>query len=74
MTYLRDLRLRGVHQELKDATPGTRTVEGIAYSWGFLHMGRFAASYRRTFGEVPSQTLRRLPTRRGGNGGRSAVA
>jgi AraC-like DNA-binding protein len=61
MTYLRDLRLRGIHEELKTATPGTTTVETVAYSWGMLHLGRFAAAYRRTFGEVPSQTLKRPP-------------
>jgi AraC-like DNA-binding protein len=61
MTYLRDLRLRGIHEELKKATPATTTVETVAYSWGMLHMGRFAAAYRRTFGEVPSQTLKRPP-------------
>ena len=62
MTYLRDLRLRGIHEELKKATPATTTVEGVAYRWGMLHMGHFAAAYRRTFGEVPSQTLKRPPT------------
>ena len=73
MTYLRDLRLRGVHEELKAALPGTRTVEGIAYSWGVLHLGRFAASYRQTFGELPSETLRRPPRSGGGHGLRSAL-
>jgi AraC-like DNA-binding protein len=61
MTYLRDLRLRGIHVELVGATPGTTTVESVAYSWGMLHMGRFAAAYRRAFGEAPSQTLKRPP-------------
>jgi AraC-like DNA-binding protein len=61
MTYLRDLRLRGIHEELKKATPATTTVETVAYSWGMLHMGRFAAAFHRTFGEVPSQTLKRPP-------------
>jgi AraC-like DNA-binding protein len=61
MTYLRELRLRGIHEDLKKATPATTTVESVAYSWGMLHMGRFAAAYRRTFGEVPSQTLKRPP-------------
>jgi AraC-like DNA-binding protein len=59
MTYLRDLRLRGIHGELVRAAPGARTVESVAYQWGMLHMGRFAAAYRREFGEAPSQTLRR---------------
>lgn len=61
MTYLRDLRLRGVHEELLRAAPGTTNVETVAYGWGLLHMGRFAAAYRSTFGEAPSQTLRRPP-------------
>jgi AraC-like DNA-binding protein len=62
MAYLRDLRLKGVHADLTRAVPGTTTVEKVAYSWGMLHMGRFAAAYRRAFGELPSQTLRRPPT------------
>lgn len=61
MTYLRDLRLTLIHADLKKATPATTTVEAVAYRWGMLHMGRFAAAYRRTFGELPSQTLKRPP-------------
>lgn len=61
MTYLRDLRLRNIHAELKQATPATTTVETVAYSWGMVHMGRFAAFYRQAFDEVPSQTLKRPP-------------
>jgi AraC-like DNA-binding protein len=59
MTYLRELRLRGIHEDLKRSTPVTATVESVAYSWGMVHMGRFAAAYRQAFGEVPSQTLKR---------------
>jgi AraC-like DNA-binding protein len=66
MTYLRDLRLQGIHEALAKASPGTTTVETVAYSWGMLHMGRFAAAYRRTFGELPSQTLKRPPLQRPG--------
>lgn len=61
MTYLRDLRLAGIHEELKRAAPGTTTVETVAYSWGMVHLGRFAAAYRQAVGELPSQTLRRQP-------------
>jgi AraC-like DNA-binding protein len=60
MTYLRELRLRGIHEELKQATPPTK-VETVAYRWGMQHLGRFAAAYRQTFGELPSQTLQRAP-------------
>lgn len=61
MSYLRDLRLNGIHEELKRATSVATTVESVAYRWGMLHMGRFAAAYRRTFGELPSQTLKAPP-------------
>jgi transcriptional regulator GlxA family with amidase domain len=61
MAYLRDLRLNGIHEELRRAAPSTTTVETVAYRWGMLHLGRFAAAYRGTFGELPSQTLRTPP-------------
>lgn len=61
MAYLRALRLNGIHEELKRATPATTTVEAVAYRWGMLHMGRFAAAYRETFGVLPSQTLKTPP-------------
>jgi AraC-like DNA-binding protein len=61
MTYLRDVRLRGIHGELVRVVPGATTVESVAYRWGMMHMGRFAAAYRQAFGESPSQTLKRPP-------------
>jgi AraC-like DNA-binding protein len=35
------------------------TVASIAVACGFPHLGRFAAAYKRRFGESPSETLRR---------------
>jgi len=61
MTYLRDVRLRRTHDELRAAAPDSTTVSAVASRWGIVHMGRFAAAYRRSFGEAPSQTLARLP-------------
>jgi AraC-like DNA-binding protein len=58
MAYLREVRLSRVHQELREAGPGQSTVTEIAYRCGFVHLGRFAASYRRRYGVSPSQTLR----------------
>jgi len=34
-------------------------VTDVANSWGFWHMGQFAADFRRQFGELPSETVRR---------------
>ncbi|MFD7662346.1 AraC family transcriptional regulator [Streptomyces sp. NPDC059788] len=57
MAYLRDVRLRRVRDELRGAGPGELSVGEVAYRWGFVHLGRFARSYRERFGETPSQTL-----------------
>jgi AraC-like DNA-binding protein len=59
MAYLRDVRLARVHGELLDADPDEVTTTQIAYRWGFTHLGRFAAAYRRKYGVAPSETLRR---------------
>jgi transcriptional regulator GlxA family with amidase domain len=64
MTYLRDLRLQRVRAILERAAPWSTTVEAVASRHGFVHMGRFAASYRASFGEIPSATLAR-PSREG---------
>ncbi|GIF03354.1 AraC family transcriptional regulator [Actinoplanes siamensis] len=58
LTYLRRLRLDGVHADLSRADPGAATVSEVAYSWGFTHLGRFAGAYRARFGVAPSTTLR----------------
>lgn len=57
MAYLQELRLQAVHQELL-STEQRRSVGEIALKWGFLHLGRFAAEYRKRFGELPSHTGR----------------
>ena len=63
-TYLKALRLNGARRELRDVEPDTKTVSEVAMRWGFLHVGQFAADFRRMFGELPSATLRggRNPT------------
>jgi AraC-like DNA-binding protein len=57
MAYLQELRLAAVHRELTEAPP-TVTVADVALRLGFTHLGRFAAEYKRRFGQLPSQTLR----------------
>jgi AraC-like DNA-binding protein len=58
LTYLRRLRLEGVHAELSRAGPGQVSVSEVASRWGFTHLGRFAGAYRERYGVTPSQTLR----------------
>ncbi|MEI5097611.1 AraC family transcriptional regulator [Streptomyces sp. PmtG] len=59
MAYVREVRLRQVHEELTAAGPGETCVSDVAHRWGFTHLGRFAEQYRARFGELPSRTLRR---------------
>ncbi len=62
VSFIRDLRLQRVHDELRDSSETPYflvSVTEIARSWGFSHMGRFAASYRARYGENPSDTLSR---------------
>lgn len=58
MDFLRKVRLEGVRAELSRATPGVGVSE-VALRWGFAHFGRFSAYYRKHFGELPSDTLRK---------------
>lgn len=57
--FLRQRRLHAARHELLVTHHGATTVGDIAYRAGFLELGRFATTYRRSFGEAPSQTLRR---------------
>jgi AraC family ethanolamine operon transcriptional activator len=52
------LRLNGARRSLIDARGQQCRVCDIAMNWGFMHLSRFAARYRRLFGERPSETLR----------------
>lgn len=58
MSYLHEIRLVAAHRDLLEA--GTKqVVADIALKWGFTHFGRFAAEYKKRFGQLPSQTLKR---------------
>ncbi len=62
--WVRRTRLARARQQLLAADDET-TVTGVAVAQGFNQLGRFAAQYRRQFGELPSQTLaaaRRKPS------------
>jgi AraC-like DNA-binding protein len=55
--WTRRMRLARARQALLNAGPED-TVTNIALSNGFTQLGRFAADYRRAFGELPSSTTR----------------
>lgn len=59
MQYLTSVRMERVRAELQAAAPETTTVTSVAMNWGFTHLGRFTANYKRYFGESPSMTLHR---------------
>ena len=53
--YLHARRLAGVRRALRSSHT-KESISDIAGRWGFWHMGKFAADYRRQFGELPSDT------------------
>lgn len=55
--WVRRLRLARARQQLLSAD-GDANVTEVAMASGFPQLGRFAAYYRRQFGELPSQTLK----------------
>ncbi len=57
--YVRDRRLNLVRKALRDTAAPVAKIADIANRCDFWHMGQFAADYRRLFGELPSETLRR---------------
>jgi AraC-like DNA-binding protein len=62
MQYLGLRRLNLARQELQRRNSQT-SVTATAMNFGFWHLGRFADDYRSLFGESPSATLARRPSR-----------
>ena len=63
LVYLREQRLEAARQVLGD--PRNReSVTEVATALKFHHLGRFAAAYRKKFGETPSGTLARRAQQR----------
>jgi AraC-like DNA-binding protein len=57
LSYLRQMRLEGVHKTLSDEA-NTLSIAQVARAWGFTHMGRFSAIYHDAFGQTPSETAK----------------
>jgi AraC-like DNA-binding protein len=58
-SYVQKLRLHRIRHELVTDAEAACTITMVAHRWNIAEMGRFAASYRDLFGELPSQTLMR---------------
>ena len=56
--YLQLKQLHHVHRTLRAADPKTTSVSDAMVQHGAWEFSRFAARYRRLFGELPSATLR----------------
>ena len=57
--FLRAMRLNGVRRDLRSGGRPPGSVQDAAARWGFWHLGQFVTDYKRMFGELPSETLRR---------------
>ena len=57
--YMQLRALHKAHSRLASGRPEETTVARVATDLGMWDLGRFAARYRRVFGELPSATLRR---------------
>ena len=57
--YMQLRALHKAHSRLASGSPEETTVARVATDLGIWDLGRFAARYRRVFGELPSATLRR---------------
>jgi AraC-like DNA-binding protein/TolB-like protein len=66
LALLRRLRLNAARNALLKPD-SLDSIADIATSCGFSHLGRFAADYRRLFGETPSTTRQRIGMRASGN-------
>ena len=58
IAHLQRMRLAEARTELQQCDQGI-SISDVALRCGITHIGRFAAGYRKTFGELPSATQRR---------------
>jgi transcriptional regulator GlxA family with amidase domain len=61
--YLMLRRLHLARRALCAADPATTTVPDVATRYGFWWFGQFSRQYKSFFGELPSDTLRRVPVK-----------
>jgi transcriptional regulator GlxA family with amidase domain len=56
--FIKEMRLRRAHQILKQSPH--LTVTYVAYECGYNHQSQFAADYKKTYHESPSETRRKF--------------
>ncbi|MCP4863120.1 MAG: AraC family transcriptional regulator [Alteromonas sp.] len=59
MSYIKQKKLSEVRRLLQTKEGAIRNVTEVAMDYGFIHLGRFSGDYKKTFGELPSETLRK---------------
>jgi AraC family ethanolamine operon transcriptional activator len=57
--YLQLRQLHRIRHALRAADPEAVSVTEVIVRYGEWQLGRFASRYRRLFGELPSETLRK---------------
>lgn len=65
LRYLQVRNAHRVYRALRKAEPGETRVARVLLEHGETEFGRFAQRYRRLFGELPSETLRKTHRRAG---------
>ncbi len=63
MALQRFIRMNRARKDLLSPNAANTNITQIASNWGFTHLGRFTAEYKKSFGELPSETLRRSKSR-----------
>lgn len=58
--YLNRMRLNKVRRTLQNPDVQNTKIIDAANQYGFWHMGQFAKDYKKLFGELPSDTLKKL--------------
>ena len=59
ISYIKETRLNTIRNELTNPQRRNITVTDIAMNNGMYHMSNFASEYKSTFGELPSETLKK---------------
>ncbi|HEY0747892.1 MAG TPA: AraC family transcriptional regulator [Steroidobacteraceae bacterium] len=59
MRYLKDLRLDLARQSLSSHDADWASITSLALQLGFQHLGHFSIAYKKRFGELPRDTLRK---------------